>query len=53
MGHRADVWTNPNFQSVLLGGIAWALGDVDADITPNMERVTPKASQIPAEALAK
>jgi hypothetical protein len=38
---------------VLLGGLAWALGNVDADVTPNIERVTPKASDIPSEALAQ
>jgi type 1 glutamine amidotransferase len=53
MGHRGDVWVNPNFQSVLLGGIAWALRNVDADVTPNIEKATPRASEIPAEALAK
>ncbi len=53
MGHRADVWVKPEFQSVLLGGIAWALRNVDADVTPNIEKVTPKASEIPTEALAK
>lgn len=53
MGHRADVWTNPNFQAVLLGGMAWALGNVDADVTPNIAKVTPRASDIPVEALAR
>ena len=53
MGHRADAWVNPNFQSVLLGGLAWALRNVDADVTPNIEKVTPKASDIPPEALAR
>jgi type 1 glutamine amidotransferase len=47
MGHREDVWTNPKFQGVLLGGIAWALGNVDADITPNINKATPKGGQIP------
>ncbi len=47
MDHREDVWTNPAFQQVLLGGIAWALGKVDADITPNITQVTPKAGQLP------
>lgn len=53
MGHRADAWINPNFQSVLLGGLAWALGNVDADIPPNIEKVTPQASDIPNEALSR
>ena len=48
MGHREDVWTNKTFQQVLLGGIAWALGNVDADITPNIRELTPQAEQLPA-----
>lgn len=43
MGHREDVWTNPIFQDVLIGGISWALGDVKADVTPNIEQVAPGA----------
>jgi len=38
MGHREDVWTNPLFQSMLLGGIAWAVRNVDADVTPRPSR---------------
>lgn len=44
MGHREDVWTNPVFQAVLVGGINWAVHIVDADVTPNLDQVTPKAS---------
>jgi type 1 glutamine amidotransferase len=44
MGHREDVWTNDTFQKVLLGGLAWALGNVDADLTPNISAVTPEAA---------
>lgn len=43
MGHREDVWTNPRFQHLLLGGLSWTLSNVDADITPNMNDVTPDA----------
>jgi uncharacterized protein len=46
MGHREDVWTNPKFQDVLLGGVSWTLGNVDADVTPNIAQVTPKANQV-------
>lgn len=46
MGHREDVWTNPTFQQVLLGGISWAMGNVEADIRPNLEQVTPQAEQL-------
>jgi len=46
MGHREDVWTNPTVQKILLGGLAWTLGDVEADLTPNVDKVTPKAHQL-------
>ena len=46
MGHREDVWTNPRFQTILLGGLAWAAGNVDADVTPNIETATPGYRQI-------
>jgi len=43
MGHREDVWTNPAFQQITLGALAWAMGKVEADVTPNMAKVTPGA----------
>jgi len=46
LGHREDVWVNPFFQAIALGGIAWAMGRVDFDIKPNLGEVTPKASQL-------
>jgi type 1 glutamine amidotransferase len=49
MGHREDVWTHKTFQSVLLGGLRWAAGVVDADVTPNIDRVTPHASMLQNE----
>jgi type 1 glutamine amidotransferase len=49
MGHREDVWTNPVFQKILVGGISWAVGRVDADITPNIETVTPQYATLPPE----
>jgi uncharacterized protein len=50
MGHREDVWTNPKFEQVLLGGIAWALRNVDADVKPNIAEVTPRANVLPSPA---
>jgi type 1 glutamine amidotransferase len=47
MGHREDVWTNPLYQNLLMGGLNWALGRVDADITPNLAKVTPDARVLP------
>jgi hypothetical protein len=47
MGHREDVWTSPVFQKVLLGGINWAVGNVEADVTPNLEKAAPQANVLP------
>ncbi len=41
MGHREDVWENPRFQGLLLGALGWATGKVEADVTPNIAKVTP------------
>lgn len=47
MGHREDVWTNPAFQSVITGGLNWALHRVEADVTPNLTTAAPKANELP------
>ena len=47
MGHREDVWTNPNFQRMLLGGLAWAFGDVEYDVPANIKQATPGAHVMP------
>jgi type 1 glutamine amidotransferase len=49
MGHRAEVWSHPLFQTVLLSGIAWVLRAADADIPPNLHIVTPEAHTLPAQ----
>ncbi|TDU62530.1 hypothetical protein EI77_04631 [Prosthecobacter fusiformis] len=43
MGHREDIWTNPVFQDILIGGIRWAIGAVEADVPPNLKEVAPGA----------
>jgi type 1 glutamine amidotransferase len=48
IGHREDIWEGEPFQSIILGALAWALGNVDAEIPPNIDKVTPKASQLRA-----
>jgi type 1 glutamine amidotransferase len=53
MGHREDVWENPLFQKLLLGGLSWAVGNVDADIAPNLDQVAPKASELPEQPVKK
>ena len=49
MGHRDDVWQSAEFKSILLGGIDWTTGRVDADVTPNLDHVTPKANELPVQ----
>ena len=41
MGHREDMWTNPVFQEILIGGINWALGRVPAEVAPNLQEAAP------------
>jgi uncharacterized protein len=45
MGHREDVWTNPIFQEILVGGIRYTLGDITVDTTPNLDKVAPGWAQ--------
>jgi hypothetical protein len=47
MGHREDIWTHERFQSLLVGGLSWAMGDAKADAKPNLLQVTPGALQNP------
>jgi type 1 glutamine amidotransferase len=49
LGHGEHVWTHRGFQQLALGALAWVLGRVDADVTPNIHRVTPDADQWPRE----
>jgi type 1 glutamine amidotransferase len=47
MGHREDVWDNPLFKDLLVGALSWTFGNVRADVTPNIQKVTPQASVMP------
>jgi putative membrane-bound dehydrogenase-like protein len=47
MGHKPTTWANPTFQQLLLGALDWAAGNVEADVTPNAETVTPGYRQNP------
>jgi uncharacterized protein len=49
LGHREDVWTNPLFQDLLLGGVGWAARNVDADVSSNIETATPGCREIQPE----
>ena len=46
MGHREDVWENPKYQGLLIGALAWATGQVDANIEPNIKQVTPGYNEL-------
>jgi type 1 glutamine amidotransferase len=41
MGHREDVWDNPLYQGLVMGGLLFATGQVDVDTTPNCQKVCP------------
>jgi len=45
-GHREDIWTNPFVQTIMLGGLAWVMGNVQHDAKPNIQKVTPQANQL-------
>lgn len=47
MGHREDVWTNPIFREILVGGIKWACGDAQGSVEPNLKEAAPEADQNP------
>jgi type 1 glutamine amidotransferase len=46
LGHREDVWTNPLFQKIVLGGMSWALGDAEANAEPNLKQACPDAENV-------
>ncbi len=46
MAHRENVWIEPPFTQVALGGLSWVLGNVDVDVSPNIDDVTPAARQL-------
>lgn len=50
LGHREDVWDNPVFQKILMGGIKWAVGDAQAEIPTNLKEVAPQPEKFMAPA---
>ncbi|MGB2865412.1 MAG: ThuA domain-containing protein [Sedimentisphaerales bacterium] len=45
-GHRDDIWTNPGVQGIIAGGLAWAMRNVNVNVTPNIDKATPRAGQL-------
>jgi type 1 glutamine amidotransferase len=43
MGHREDVWQRPEFEGLVVGAMQWITGQIQADVTPNIQEVTPEA----------
>lgn len=41
LGHREEVWDDPRFQQIAYAGLAWAMGNVDADVLANFDAATP------------
>lgn len=41
MGHREDVWSNPDFQQLFLDSLAWTHGAGEAQAEPNFAEVVP------------
>jgi type 1 glutamine amidotransferase len=48
MGHREDVWLSDEMRTLLAGALAWTLGRVEANATPNLTSAAPKASELPS-----
>ncbi len=46
LAHREDVWENPVFQRILLGGLGWAAGNVKAAVPGNLSEATPGHAEI-------
>ena len=49
MGDRPQNWQNQFFLNLLAGGIRWSVGEVNADIPPNLQAVTPGYADIPPQ----
>ena len=41
--HKEDIWSSEVFKKVLLGGLQWTSGNVEAEVKPNAKQVTPDA----------
>ena len=39
MGHREDVWENPNYRKMVGTAVKWSLKKIDGDATPNLKEV--------------
>ncbi len=49
LAHREDTWSSPDFQKLLFSGIHWAVGDTEANVTPNVAQVCPGYDTTPQQ----
>ncbi len=49
LGHREDVWTADYFHQMVVGAIEWVGKRRDAQITPNLLKVSPAADDLPPQ----
>lgn len=52
LGHGRESWENEHFISQLTGGISWALGRSNPDVTPNIKKVSPNYATLAGPALS-
>ncbi|MEX0641706.1 MAG: ThuA domain-containing protein [Pirellulales bacterium] len=44
LGHAQDTWDSKVFEQMLMGGVAWAIGDVAFEPVMNFEQLTPNGN---------
>jgi type 1 glutamine amidotransferase len=47
MGHREAAWKSDVFQTILFGGLSWAVRNSDAVVEANVKQVTPECWTLP------
>jgi uncharacterized protein len=47
MGHGNQMWQKKPFPQVFAGGLAWSLGNVEAQLVQNLAQATPGCEQLP------
>jgi uncharacterized protein len=49
LAHREEVWSSRSFQDIILGGLGWAAGNVEAEVKPNLDLAAPGHGEIQPE----
>jgi type 1 glutamine amidotransferase len=48
LGHNKAVWEDPIMQKVVMSGLAWVLGETQAEVGPNLKEVCPQPAELMA-----